>query len=104
MEFYGVPPIGQKQRRPMDGAPCIRLVDIPGPQKRGTGGTLIRIKSFQDRGHPPGSGQIRKSKTSGAKAHVYFAALTAPVRLRSGQALKSSPFKTTPQLELFRNL
>jgi len=21
MEFYGLPPIGQKQRRPMDGAP-----------------------------------------------------------------------------------
>jgi hypothetical protein len=41
MEFYGLPPIGQKQRRPMDGA---QFHDIPGPQKRGTGGTLIIIR------------------------------------------------------------
>jgi hypothetical protein len=27
---------------------------IPGPQRRGTGGTLVRIrKSYRDRGHPP---------------------------------------------------
>jgi len=30
-----------------------RLLDIPGPQERGTGGTLNRVESFQDQGHPP---------------------------------------------------
>jgi hypothetical protein len=48
MEFYGLPPIGQKQRRPMDGAqfhlPWVGSVErsFISPRVGNTGGELIR--------------------------------------------------------------
>ena len=71
MEFYGLPPIGQKQRRPMDGA------QLHSPRVGNTGGELQRNKNagsteqdvaMEFYGLPP-IGQKQRRPMDGAQLH-----------------------------------
>ena len=71
MEFYGLPPIGQKQRRPMDGA------QFHSSWVGNAGGGLIRNKSkrgvvMEFHGLPP-IGQKQERPMEGAQAHSPWA-------------------------------
>jgi hypothetical protein len=50
------------------------------------------------------SDQCGENHPSGAKALLILLALSAPVRLRSGQALKSCPDSCLDRAEFFRKL
>jgi len=57
--------IGTDPARPLASSCQLRFAGLPGPQVRGTGGTLIVVwKGHQDRGHPPVTSHSSQGQTA----------------------------------------